>query len=145
MRSCPDFRAFMSRLSCVRQTFVRSCSDFREFIRLSFVHVQTFVRSSDFRAFMSRLSCVHQTFVRSCSDFRAFFNVSRLCNCERTTPLSCVHLRSGHTCFRLGPQTGYLRPAHTELTSYQTQTCFIFVLAPKCAYESAYGQTILCS
>ena len=66
VRSCPDFRAFMSRLSCVRQTFVRSCPDFR--------------------AFMSRLSCVRQTFVHSCSDFRAFFDVSRLCNFERTTP-----------------------------------------------------------
>ena len=108
VHSCPDFRAFMSRLSCVRQTFVRSCSDFRAFMsRLSCVR-QTFVRScSDFRAFMSRLSCVRQTFVRSCSDFRAFFDVSRLCNFERTTPPSCVHLRSGHTCFRLGPQPGY--------------------------------------
>ena len=83
----------MSRLSCVRQTFVRSCSDFR--------------------AFMSRLSCVRQTFVRSCSDFRAFFDVSRLCNFERTTPPSCVHLRSGHTCFRLGPQPGiWLNQTH---------------------------------
>ena len=66
VRSCPDFRAFMSRLSCVRQTFVRSCSDFRAFMsRLSCVHVQTFVRSCpDFRAF-DRHSCVHvQTFVR---------------------------------------------------------------------------------
>ena len=49
-------------------------------------YVQTFVRSPDFRAFMFRLSCVRQTFVRSCSDFRAFFDVSRLCNFERTTP-----------------------------------------------------------
>ena len=112
----PDFRAFMSRLSRVHvRIFVRSCSDFRAFMssfrafmsRLSCVH-QTFVRScSDFRAFMSRLSCVRQTFVRSCSDFRVFFGVSRLCNFERTTPPSCVHLRSGHTCFRLGsPQPG---------------------------------------
>ena len=39
---CPDFRAFLSRQSCV--------------------HVQTIVRSCpDHRAFMSRLSCVHQT------------------------------------------------------------------------------------
>ena len=92
---CPDFRAFMSRLSCVRQTFVRSCSDFR--------------------AFMSRLSCVRQTFVLSCSDFRAFFDVSRLCNFERTTPPSCVHLRSGHTCFRLGPQPGKEDKTYTVL------------------------------
>ena len=28
----PDFRAFMSRLSCVHQTFVRSCPDFRLFL-----------------------------------------------------------------------------------------------------------------
>ena len=106
-RSCPDFRAF-TRLSCVHvQTFVRS-PDFRAFMfRLSCVHVQTFVRScSDFRAFMSRLSWVRQTFVRSCSDFRAFFYVSRLCNFERTTPPSCVRLRSGNTCFRLEPQPG---------------------------------------
>ena len=99
VRSCPDFRAFMSRVSCVRQTFVRSCSDFR--------------------AFMSRLSCVRQFFVRSCSDFRAFFDVSRLCNFERTTPPSCVHLRSGHTCFRLGPQPGQLlsaEPLGSDLT-----------------------------
>ena len=103
-----DFRAFMSRFSCVHvQTFVRSCPDFRAFMsRLLCVH-QTFVRScSDFRAYLSRLSCVRQTFVRSCSDFRAFFDVSRLCNFERTTPSSCVHLRSGHSCFRLGPQPG---------------------------------------
>ena len=102
VRSCPDFRAF-TRLSCVHvQTFVRSCPDFRAFDRLSCVHVQTFVRSCpDFRAF-DRLSCVHvQTFVR-------FFDVSRLCNFECTTPPSCVHLRSGHTCFRLGPQPGML-------------------------------------
>ena len=78
----PDFRAFMFRLSCVHQTFVRSCPDFRAFTRLSCVHVQTFVRSPDFRAFMSRLSCVHQTFVRSCPDFRAF------------TRLSCVHIQT---------------------------------------------------
>ena len=58
MRSCPDLRAFMSRLSCVHprlkcvhvQTFVRSCPDFRAFI-------------PDLSAFMSRLLCVHvQTF-----------------------------------------------------------------------------------
>ena len=76
VRSCPDFRAFMSRLSCVRQTFVRSCSDFR--------------------AFMSRLSCVRQTFVRSCSDFRAFFDVSRLhsknLSCEFNKK-SCIFTR----------------------------------------------------
>ena len=143
VRSCPDFPAF-TRLSCVHvQTFVRSCPDFRAFMfRLSCVHVQflcvhvqTFVRSPDFRAFMFRLSCVHvQTFVRS-TDFRAFmfrlfafFGVSRLCNFERTTPPSCVHLRSGHTCFRLGsPQPGsdfatlisekfwkFIRPMFTE-------------------------------
>ena len=98
VRSCPDFRAF-TRLSCVHvQTFVRSCPDFRAFDRLSCVH-QTFVRSPDFRAFMSRLSCVHQTFVRSCPDFRAF--MSRLSCVRQTfvrspdfrafTRLSCVH------------------------------------------------------
>ena len=75
--------------------------------------VQTFMRLSDFRAF-TRFSCVH---VHVC----AFFDVSRPCNFERTTPPpppppplvpsspppSCVHLRSGHTCFRLGPQPGH--------------------------------------
>ena len=65
----PDFRAFMSRLSCVHQTFVLLCPDFCAFTRLSCDHVQTFVRSSDFRTFMSRFLCVHQTFVRSCPDF----------------------------------------------------------------------------
>ena len=127
LRSCPDFRVFRSRLSCVHQTFVRStdfCSfmsrlwcvhqifvrsiDFSSFMsRFSCVH-QTFVRSTDYCSFMSRLWCVHQIFVLSCSDFRAFFDVSRLCNFERTTPPSCVHLRSGHTCFRLGSQPGLL-------------------------------------
>ena len=107
VRSCPDFRAF-TRLSCVHvQTFVRSCPDFRAFDRLSCVH-QTFVRSPDFRAFMSRLSCVHQTFVRSCPDFRAFFLVSRPCKFERTTPPSCVHLGLDISTFRLGPQPGLL-------------------------------------
>ena len=82
---CPDRprrKLPMSRLSCVRQTFVRSCPDFRAFIRLWRVHVQTFVRSPDFRAFMSRLSCVQSIFVRSCPDFRAF---------DR---LSCVHVQT---------------------------------------------------
>ena len=102
MRS-PDFRTFMLRLSCVHvQTFVRS-TDFRAFPRFICVH-HVFVRSwSDFRAF-NRFPCVHaQTFVRSCPDVRAFtglscvhvqifvfFNVSRLCNFERTMPLSSV-------------------------------------------------------
>ena len=131
VRSCPDFRAFMSRFSCVRQTFVRS-PDFRAFTRLSCVYVQTFVRSPDFRAFMSRLSCVQQTFVvrspdfrfvrssdiraftrifvRSCPDFRAFFLVSRPCKFERTTPPSCVHLGLDISTFRPGPQPGIVRP-----------------------------------
>ena len=109
--SPPDFPAFISRLSCVQQTFVRSCPDlrastrflcahpifvrsypnFREFNRLSCVHGETFVRSSD-------RSCVHvQTFV-------LFFRVSRLCKFERTKPPSCVHLRLDISTFRLGPQ-----------------------------------------
>ena len=128
VRSCPDFRAFMFRLSCVHvQTFVRSCSDFRAFMsRLSCVR-QTFVRScSDFRAFMSRLSCVRQTFVRSCSDFFSFFDVSRLCNFERTTPPSCVHLRSGHTCFRLGLQPG--KNSHASWNSPDRSTQHPFVI-----------------
>ena len=59
----PDFRAFMSRLSCVHQTFVRS-PDFRAFNQFLCVHVQTFVRSPNFRAF-NQFSCVHvQTFER---------------------------------------------------------------------------------
>ena len=78
---CPDFRAFMSRLSFVHQTVARSFPEFRAFTRLSCVHVQTFVRSPDFRAF-TRISCSHQTFVRSCPDFRAF------------TRISCVHIQT---------------------------------------------------
>ena len=53
VRSCSDFRAIMSSISCIHQTFVRSCSDFRAFmLRLSCFHVQTFVRSPDGRSFM---------------------------------------------------------------------------------------------
>ena len=83
-RSSSDFHAFMFRLLCLHQTFLRSCPDFRVFMsRTLCVHAQTFVRSpdfvrshSDFRAFMSRLSCVYQTFVRSFSNFRAFLMFS---------------------------------------------------------------------
>ena len=58
MRS-PNFRAFISRLSCVHQTFMRSCPDFRAFTRLSCVQVQTFVRSyPEFRAFTDTTSVV---------------------------------------------------------------------------------------
>ena len=78
--SAYDLRAFMSRPSCVHQTFVRSCPDFRAFTRLSCVH-QTI------RAFMIRLSCVHQT-------IRAF--MIRLSCVHQTIRafmirLSCVH------------------------------------------------------
>ena len=74
VRSFPDLRAFMIRLSCVHQTI-------RAFMnRLSCVH-QTM------RAFMIRLSCVHQT-------IRAF--MIRLSCVHQTIRafmirLSCVH------------------------------------------------------
>ena len=83
-----DFLAVIFRPSCVHHTFVRSCSDFRAFMsRSSRIH-QIFLRS-DFHAFIfrlfsfgSRLLCVHQIFLRSCSDFRAF------------TALSCAHVQA---------------------------------------------------
>ena len=82
----------MSRLSCVRQTFVRSCPDFRAFTRLSCVMSrpscvhQTFVRSSpDFRA-ITQLSCVQPIIVRSCPDFLAFNRLRAF-----MSRLSCVH------------------------------------------------------
>ena len=58
----PEFRAFMSILSCVHQTFVRSCQDFWAFNKFPY-------RSPDFRVFMSRLSCVHKSFMHLCPDF----------------------------------------------------------------------------
>ena len=85
----PDFRAFIFRLSCVHVQSSVPSPDFRVLMfSLSRVHVQTFVRSPNYSAFMLRLSCVHvQTFVRSYSEFHAFFDVFRLSNFERTTPL----------------------------------------------------------
>ena len=131
----PDLRAFMSRLSCVHQTFVRSCPDFRAFTRLSCVHVQTFVRSPDFRAFMSRLSCVHQTFVRS-PDFRAF--MSRLSCVHQTfvrscpdfrafTKISCVHVQNFRAFTKLScVRQTFVRSsdirASTRLSCVQVQT-----------------------
>ena len=47
-------------------------------------------------------------FIRKFVNWR-FFDVSRLCNFERTTPTSCVHLGSKHTCYHLGPQPGALK------------------------------------
>ena len=120
---CPDRprrKLPMSRLSCVRQNFVRSCPDFRAFTRLWRVHVQTFVRSPDFRAFMSTLPCVHQTFVRS-TDFRAFMSrlsrvhqtfVSSTDFCAFMSRISCVR----QTFLRLCPdfcaftQFSYVQP-----------------------------------
>ena len=117
----PNFHAFMSTLSCLHQTFVRSTHFCAFMPRRSCVH-QIFVRSCpDFRAFMFRLSCVHvQIFVHSCPDFRAFTRLSCvhvqtfvrflvfpdyvILNARRPPPPPCVHLRSAHTCFRLGPQ-----------------------------------------
>ena len=97
---CPDFfaftrfscahlilRAFMSRLLCVEQTFVRLCSDICAITRFDSVHVKTFVRSTDFRVFISWLPFVHQIlcvhvhiFVRS-PNFRVF------------TWFSCIHVQ----------------------------------------------------
>ena len=56
------------------------------FLKFVYQTLRSLGLCSDFRAFMFRLSCVRQTFVCSCSDFRAFFDVSRLCNFERTRP-----------------------------------------------------------
>ena len=68
VRSCPDFRAFMSRPSCGHQTIVLSCPDHRAFMSRPSCGHQTIVLSCpDHRAFMSRPSCAHlQTIVRSC-------------------------------------------------------------------------------
>ena len=103
-RLCPDFRAFMSRLSCVHQTFVRSCPefrvnvqtfmrspDFRAFNQFSCVHIQAFVRSTDFRAFMSRLSSIPQLYLRSPS-FRAF--KSRRLSVQQTIVRSCSYFQA---------------------------------------------------
>ena len=121
--------------------------NFRAFNRFLSVHVQTFVRSTDFRAFMFRLSCVHvQTFVRSCSDFRAFFDVFRLCNFERTTPPSCVHLRSGHTCFRLGPQPGLVASGNDVLIYASRVTAAIDASVSLCScwcFNLGLGSNIL--
>ena len=59
----PEFRAFMSRLSCLHvQTFLCSCSDFRVVTRLSCLHVQTVGRlCSDSRALIRHSSFHVQT------------------------------------------------------------------------------------
>ena len=115
---CPDRprrKLPMSRLSCVRQTFVRS-PDFCAFMsRLSCVHVQTFARSGlDFRAF-TRLSCVQPIFVRSCPDFGAFTRFScvqpifvRSCPDFRAfTRLSCVQPIFVRSCPDFGAFTRF--------------------------------------
>ena len=130
----PDLRAFMSRLSCVHQTFVRSCPDFRAFTRLSCVHVQTFVRSCpDFRAF-DRLSCVHQTFVRS-PDFCAFMSRTfvRSPNFRAFARLSCVHdqtfVRSpDYSCVHVQTFVRFsLFPDHVNLNARHPRRAFIWV------------------
>ena len=69
---CTDFRAFMFRVSCLYQNFVRSCPEFCAFTR-------TFVRPyPDFPA-LTRHSCLLTFFVRSCPDFCAL------------TRLLCLH------------------------------------------------------
>ena len=110
MRS-PDFRSFMSRILCVRPTFVRS-TEFRAFNRLFCVHVQTsvlsseywrfhdqtFVCSPDFRAFMSRLLRMHTIFVPS-TDFRAIR--SRLSFVQQILMRSCPTLRALNSLLRV--------------------------------------------
>ena len=80
---CPDFRAYLPRISCVQQTFVPSYPDFCALISLSCVRVQTFVpftrfmcpyiqiivRSPNFCSFISRFSLYQQSFAQSCPDF----------------------------------------------------------------------------
>ena len=85
-----------SRLSCVYQTFI--CVQAHNSVPSRDNQIfanQSFACQPDFCAFMYRPSCSHvQDFVRSCPDFYAFIKIS------------CVHLCSGHTCFRLRPQPG---------------------------------------
>ena len=147
MRSCPDFRAF-TRLSCVHQTlyvhqtFVRSCPDFCAFmIRLSCVHqtIRAFlIRLScvhqSFHAFMSRLSSVHKAFVRS-PDFCAFTRLSCVHDQTfvRSSDLSCGHVQTFvrssdllcvyvQTFVRIS-----LFPDHVNLNSRQPRRAFIWV------------------
>ena len=54
---------------------------------------------------LRRKNLLSRFFDRS-PDFRAFFDFFRPCNFERMTHPPCVHLRSEHTWFRLGPQPG---------------------------------------
>ena len=104
-------REFMSRLSCVHQTFVLLCLDFRAitwilcvhvhililspdfcaFTSFLLVYVHTFVRSPDFRVYMSRISCVHQTFALQ-PVFRAF--MSRQLCVYQTFVCSCPDFRA---------------------------------------------------
>ena len=112
---CPNFRAF-TRLLCVHQTF--ACSpDFHAFMtRLSCVQ-QPFARSPDFRE-VNRLSCIPQTLVRSCSDFRAFFDVSRLCDFERTPPprafICCLDILASVWDLNLGSLIGRTDAVHRQ-------------------------------
>ena len=123
VRSCPDFRAFMIRPSCVHQTIrafmIRfSCvhQTIRAFmIRLSCVH-QTI------RAFMIRLSCVHQTirafmirlFVRS-PDYSCVHDQTFV----RSPDYSCVHVQ---TFVRFS-----LFPDHVNLNARHPRRAFIWV------------------
>ena len=122
MRSS-DFRAFVFRLSNLHvQNFLRSSLGFCALLfRLASVHVQAFVHScSDFRAFMFRFPCVHQTFVLSCSHFHTFFDVSTLCNFERTT--SPWALVVGVDILASGPQLG-------TLTNYASRSISKMILS----------------
>ena len=99
VRSCSDFRAFMSRISCVHHFFVHLCPDFCAFISLLCVHVLTFKQfCSDFCPLMSRFLLVHfESFVRSCSVFRVYVQLFvRSCSDFRAFMfrLSCVHQSS---------------------------------------------------
>ena len=101
VRSCPDVSVFMSRLSCVHQTFTPSCPDFwahqifscictyfRTFMfRFSWVQVQIFKRSAVLRAFML-------THFSSSPEICAFVRIlARSCPdvCLFMSKLSCVH------------------------------------------------------
>ena len=66
----------------------------------------------DFRALI-------RPFVRLGPDFHAFFHVYRLCNFERTSTQSCVHLSLYMSTFRMRPQPGLgMQPKTIYAISY---------------------------
>ena len=145
----------MSKLSCLRQTFMRSCPDFCAFTTpLCFHHTtrasisrflcvhQTFVRVCPVFCSFGRFSCVHvQTFLRSDLDFCAFTRLScvnvqtfvRSCpDLCAFTRLSCNHVQ---TFVRSCPEFC----AFTRLSCVHVQT---FVRSPAvCAFSRLLGRS----